>query len=199
MAILTLQVPEETARVLREIPVPGNQEKDEAHVTILFFGKELPITQISSMLPVIYEITSKTLPFSVSTNHISTFPSGADGVPVIARLNSPSLHIFRETLCKAFDDVGLFYDTKFKTYKPHFTLAYASDPKTTVGIDIPEVSWGAHEVVLWGSDQGTGRLIIKFPLSLPEGKVSTLRMPQESVLYRSFVKLARYGKFSKVA
>lgn len=199
MAILTLQVPEETARVLREVPVPGNPEREEAHVTILFFGKEVPIAEISAMLPVIYEVTSKTLPFSVSTNHISTFPAGDDGVPVIARLNAPALQSFRETLCRAFDKAGLLYSKKFPIYKPHFTLAYAPDPKTTVDIDIPEVSWGAHEVVLWGSDQGTGRLIIKFPLSLPEGKVSTLRMPQEAVLYRSFVKLARYSKFSKVA
>jgi len=187
MAALMLQVPEETARILHEIPVPGEPDKLNPHVTIVYLGKDIPINAIGSMLPVIYNVTSKTLPFSIATNHISYFPPGDDGVPIIAKINSPALQRFYETLCNALDDARISYDKKFTCYKPHTTLAYASDPKTTIDLDIPEISWGAHELVLWGSNQGTGRLVIKFPLSLPLGKAASLK--SNSVLYRALVRL----------
>lgn len=193
MAALMIQVPEETARVLHEIPVPGTKEQHDPHITVMYLGKDIPIERISKMLPVIYDVTSQTLPFSVATSHVSNFPGGDDGVPVIAKINSPALHRFRDALCKAFEDAGLPYDKKFPIYKPHTTLAYAPDPETTVDIDIPEISWGAHELVLWGSNRGTGRLVVKFPLSLPLAKVASTRTPKEA-LYRAAIKLALWGE-----
>jgi 2'-5' RNA ligase len=197
MAALMFQVPADTARVLHEIPVPGEKELGDSHITVMYLGKDVPIDRISTMLPVIYDITSKTVPFSVATNHVSNFPGGDDGVPVIARITSPALHRFRDELCAAFDEAELPYDTKFPEFKPHTTLAFSSDPETSVDLDIPEISWGAHELMLWGSDRGMGRLVIKFPLSLPMAKAARVayRRPEpQEALYRAAVKLAAWGR-----
>jgi 2'-5' RNA ligase len=192
MAALMIQIPSETARVLHEIPVPGAKELHDSHITVAYLGKDVPIERISQMLPVLYDVTSKTPPFSVTTKHVSSFPPGDDGVPVIAKIESVDLHNFRDELCAALDDAGLKYDKKFPEYKPHTTLAYDSDPKTTVDFDIPEVTWGAAELVLWGSNRGTGRLIVKFPLSLPIGKTASPK--SNDSLYRAAVQLAAWGQ-----
>lgn len=198
MAALMLQVPQETARVLHEVPVPGNPEREDPHITMLYLGKDLPVERIGEMLPVIYGVTSSTLPFSVSTSHISNFPGNDDGVPVIAKIDSPDLHRFHAALCDAFDEAEIFYDKKFPIYKPHTTLAYAPDPETKVDIDIPEISWGAHELVLWGSNHGTGRLVVKFPLSLPMAKVARASDPM-SDLYRAAVRLSLWSERNQFA
>src|SRR4051812_47233129 len=170
MAALMFVVPEETARVLRELPVPGRPEAANSHITVVYLGDDTPIERIGQLLPVLYGVTSKAVPFSVSTDLITTFPAGKDGVPVIAKVRSPELHAFRQALCQAMDEAGIEYDNKFPVFKPHVTLAYAKDPETLFEADIPEVSWSAHELLLWGSNRGVGRLIVKFPLSLPMGK-----------------------------
>ena len=192
MAALMIAVPDETARVLREIPVSGEPERHDPHITVLYLGKDVPIDRISEVLPVIYDVTSKTTPFSVSTNHVSSFPAGDDGVPVIAKISSPPLHRFREALVEAFEGNDIPYDNKFPDYKPHTTLAYDPNKDAKVDIDIPEITWGANELVLWGSNRGTGRLVVKFPLSLPMSKVAT--EPDPSPLYRAMVKLSRWGQ-----
>jgi hypothetical protein len=165
---------------------------------VIYLGKDVPLERISKMLPVIFSVTSKTPPFSVSTNHVSCFPAGDDGVPIIAKIVSPALHRLRENLIAALEDNDLEYDKKFPEYKPHTTLAYSSDPKTTVDIDIPELTWGAHELVLWGSNRGTGRLVIKFPLSLPQGKVAgpyaEAAAQAVTTYHRATVQLAAWGK-----
>lgn len=199
MAALMIKVPDETARVLRELPVPGKREEvGTAHITVMYLGKDIPIEMISSMLPVIYGVTSTTLPFSVETEEITTFPPGDDGVPVIAKIQSPALHGFRAALCAAFDEAGMPYDKKFPEYKPHTTLAYDEDEDTHgFELDIPPISWGAHELVLWGSNRGEGRLVVKFPLSLPLGKTASPR--RESALHRAAVQVAAWAQRDRFA
>jgi len=188
MAALMFAVPEETARVLTELPVPGRRELANSHITVVYLGDDTPIERIGDLLPVLHRVTSKTLPFSVSTDLISTFPAGNDGVPVIAKVRSPELHAFRAALCQAMDEAGIEYDNKFPVYKPHVTLSYARDLETGFEVDIPEVSWSAHELLLWGSNRGVGRLVVKFPLSLPFGKTASA-----NALHRATVQLALWG------
>jgi len=189
MAALMFTVPEETARILNELPVPGRREPHNSHITVVYLGDDTPIERIGELLPVLYDVTSKTLPFSVSTDLITTFPAGKDGVPVIAKVRSPELHAFRAALCQAMDEAGIEYDNKFPVFKPHVTVAYAKDPDLTFEVDIPEISWSAHELLLWGSNRGTGRLVVKFPLSLPVGKIAS-----DSALQRAMVQLALWGR-----
>jgi 2'-5' RNA ligase len=189
MAALMFTVPEETSRVLGELPVPGKPERAHLHITVVYLGDDTPIERIGQLLPVLYEVTSKTMPFSVSTDLITTFPAGKDGVPVIAKVRSPELHAFQQALRQAMDEAGIEYNNKFPVYKPHVTLAYAKDPDTLFEADIPEISWPAHELLLWGSNRGVGRLVVKFPLSLPMSRVAS-----EGALQRATVQLALWGK-----
>lgn len=187
MAALMFQVPPETARILHELEVPGNPEKHDPHITVLYLGKDVPVETISEMLPVIYRVTSTTAPFSVTTNSVGYFPPGDDGMPIIAKIDSPELHEFRKRLTDAFEAGGVEYDKKFPDYKPHTTLAYAPGRTKPFELDIPEVSWGCHELVLWGSNRGTGRLTINFPFSL--GKTAA-----QNSLSRAAVKLAAWSQ-----
>jgi 2'-5' RNA ligase len=188
MAALMIAVPEETSRVLGEIPVEGKREHHH-HITVIHLGKDIPIEAIADMLPVLYDVTSKTLPFSVSTKKLSSFPGGDDGVPVICKVDSPELHKFRAELKGALDTAGISYSNNFPEYKPHVTLAYNPDPSTKIDQNISEVTWGAHELLLWGSNRGTGRLVIKFPLSLPGAKMASV-----NALQRACVQLSIWGQ-----
>lgn len=189
MAALMFPVPEETARILNEVEVPGTPETHHLHTTVVHLGKDIPIEQIAELLPVLYQVTSRTLPFSISTDLITTFPEGEDGVPVIAKVSSPELHAFRKSICGAMDDAAIDYGKKFPVYNPHVTVAYATDQDAEFELEIPEISWSAHELMLWGSDRGTGRLVVKFPLSFPTGKVAS-----EHAYQRALVQLAMWGK-----
>jgi len=197
MAALMLQVPAETARVLHELPVPGNKEHGDPHITVMYLGKDLPIERIGEMLPVIYEVTSKTQPFSVTTSHVTNFPGGDDGVPVIAQIDSPALHRFRDKLTQAFEAADIHYDNKFPEFKPHTTLAYDPDPDTEVDFEIPKVTWGVAALTLWGADRGTGRLLVQFPLSLSQGKVAGSGFRREA-LYRAEVRLSIWSQRNRV-
>ncbi len=192
MAALMIPLPEETARVLSEIQVPGKKvDQGSSHITVLYLGKNVPVERIAVMIPVLFSITSETAPFAVSTSHVTTFPSNPDdGTPIIARIESEPLHALRKKLCAALDKAGVEYDKKYPEYKPHTTLAYDPDPDThgSADLDIPEITWGAHEIVLWGSDQGTGRLVVKFPFSIP-GKTARERT---TPLYRAATQLAAW-------
>lgn len=184
MAALMIAVPEETSRILGEIPVEGKREP-HSHITMIHIGKDIPIKVIAGMLPVLYEVTSKTPPFSVSTKKVTNFPAGDDGVPVICRVESPELHKFRAELKVALDEADISYSNNFPEFKPHVTLAYDPDPDASYDMSISEISWGVSELVLWGSNRGIGRLVIKFPLSLPGVRTASI-----AALNRARVKLA---------
>lgn len=172
MAALMFVVPDETARILKELDVPEGTPEHHSHITVVYLGDDVPIETIANVVPILYEVTFQTLPFSVSTGHVTTFPVGKDGVPVIARVDSPALHEFRAEICRALDAAGQSYSKKFPDYKPHVTLTYAKDPDTKFELSFPKLSWGCHELLLWGANRGTGRLVINFPLSLPSGRVA---------------------------
>ena len=165
MAFLGLKVPPETARLLSEIEVPGKKEsRDRYHITVLYLGEDIDIKVLAQAMEVTLEVTSETKPFTVQCSRVSSFPGGDDGTPIICPVNSDPLHDFQAKIRAAYDAAGIDYSKKHPEYKPHVTLAYSPD-------DIEEkrittVEWGAHELVLWGGDQGDGRLVITFPFSL---------------------------------
>lgn len=174
MAFLGITVPHETARLLSEIEVPGDPEPpDQFHITLLYLGDNIPMATIAEAMKATYEVTSDTRPFSVKTELLTCFPGGEDGVPVICKIESPALMVFRARLAEAFDQAGIEYSKRFPEFKPHMTLAYAPEP--IVEQVIPPVEWGAHGAVLWAGDKADGRLTITFPFSLKAPKV--LSMP----------------------
>lgn len=165
MAMVGLRVPPETARLLSGIEVEGKKEDiANFHITLLFMGGDIPIEQLAKALGAAHSVTSTTRPFSVSTSHVTCFPKGDDGVPIICPVDSDQLHDLHTKLCKAFDEAGVEYNKKYPEYKPHVTLSYADEAMEDRRI--PQVMWGAHEVVVWGGDSREASIMMTFPLTL---------------------------------
>lgn len=164
MAFLGLAVPHETARLLSKIDAPGKREPVDAyHITLLYLGKDVPMSEITKAIAAAYEVAATTRPFTVRTNLRTTFPGNEDGVPVICRVQSDDLMVFRARLAAAFDQEGVSYSKRFE-YNPHMTLSYADAPVPDQ--EFPLVEWGAHEMVLWAGDQSDDKMTVTFPFTL---------------------------------
>jgi len=172
MSFIGFRVPHETARLLSELDVPGEKDPvDHFHVTVIHLGDDVAIETLAQALVATFKVTSQTAPFTVSTSRVSCFPkktspkSAKDGkVPVICRIESDSLHRLQQNLKVSLKAAGVGFSDKFPEFKPHVTLAWAD--ANIEDKRIPTVEWGAHELVLWGGDQGDRKLIITFPFSL---------------------------------
>jgi RNA 2',3'-cyclic 3'-phosphodiesterase len=170
MAFLGIRVPNETARLFKDVDVPGTKEPPSSmHITLLFLGDNIPIETLAKAMVATIGVTSNTPPFTVATDHVTCFPTD-DNVPVICPIESKALHELQAKIRKAYDNSGIKYSKKHPEYKPHLTLAYADEEIEKRSIS--KVEWGAHEIVLWGGDEGDSRLVITFPLSLDASKTS---------------------------
>lgn len=165
MAFIGLAVPHETSRLFSEIEVDGDKTPiGEFHITMMYLGSEVGIDALAEAIKATFAVTSETKPFTVRTSRVTCFPKNEDGVPIICRVDSDALHELRERLVASFDSLGVEFNRKFPIYKPHVTLSYAEDEIEE--FTIPTLEWGAHELVLWGGDEGDRKLIVKFPFSL---------------------------------
>lgn len=174
MAFIGVKLPHEIARLLSEIKIKGEPASvDEFHVTMIYLGKDVPIDQVAKALVAAYEVTSQTPPFTMQTSMVTSFPPHPeDGVPIIARIESPALQDLRARLVASFQKHGVKFSNKHPDYKPHVTLGYSKDPLVdadkAADKQIPLVEWGVGEMVLWGSNWGDGRVTITFPFSLQQ-------------------------------
>jgi len=175
MAFIGIALPHETARLLHTIDVPGRRaDVSTFHITMLYLGKDVPIEQLGKAIVAAYAVSSQWRPFAVSTKRVSCFPPDEkDGVPIICRVDSSELHDLQANLKKALDKAGVDYSKKFPEYKPHVTLSYADAPMDDKIID--RLEWGAHEMTLWGGDEGDDRLSCTFPFSLQPTKEAVTR------------------------
>ena len=178
MAFLGIKVPDHIGDSLQKVRVPGKKEQpDHYHITMFFLGSEVPTPKLTHMVEVAHDVLTKAKPFPLKLDHVTNFPSGEDGFPIICPVESDGLKRLRQELKEAFDAKGVEYANNFPDYKPHVTLSYADQ-----GVDekaFPVVKWKADEVVLWGGDEGEDRLVVKFPYSSEASK-------------RAFVVMARY-------
>jgi 2'-5' RNA ligase len=173
MAILGVKVPHEVSRALGSIAVPGdNVSGEEKHVTLIHFGSKVPIDTITKAIVAVYDVAAKTVPFSLLMSEVSCFPKGVEGIPIITRIESPELHKLRAGICESLDKAGVDYSKKFPEYSPHITLSYSTE--LIEPFQIRPCEWTAYEMVLWGGDQGDGRISVNFPFSLP-GKQALIR------------------------
>lgn len=178
MAMVGLRVPHETARLLSEVEVPGQREAlSSLHITLLFLGDNVPIEVLAQALVATFNVTSRTRPFTVRTSTLTCFPKGDnEGVPVICRVDSDPLHELQGRLKTSYETMGVPFSKKHPTYKPHVTLSYSEEEVEEQRI--PTVEWGAHELVLWGGDDGDRRLVMTFPFSLDASHEIALRVAQ---------------------
>lgn len=184
MAFLGFRVPHETSRLFRDIEVPGTKtEMGQYHVTLLYLGNDIEVDVLAEALKATYAVTSKTRHFTVRTSMVMSFPpSPEDGHPVVARITSDELHDLRERLVLAFDEGGIDFNKKYPDYKPHVTLSYAGDAVDE--FRIPTIEWGAHELVMWGGDDGDRKLTVTFPLALRSDEKVTAQSLADRYLLR---------------
>lgn len=186
MSLLAIRLPNEIARLLSEVEVPGEKvSREEMHITMLYLGKETPIEQLVRGILATFEVTSKTRPFTVRTSRVTAFPPNPDdGTPIICPIESPELHALRKAIVASFQRNKVEFSNKYPQYKPHVTLAYSPDPLVHADHgadrDFTPVEWGVGEIILWGGNSGDDGLTVTFPLSM--------QMTREAV-YRSVVRL----------
>lgn len=186
MAFLGIRVPIETARLLKEIEVPGeNAANSELHITILCFEDNWPISELAKSLEAAYDIVSKFKPFRVTMDKVTCFPKHGDRCAIIAPVKSDELHELHDKLAKNFDKEDIDFSKRFKDYKPHVTLSFNDEEIDEQKID--KVEFVVQEVVLWGGDHGDDRIFITFPLKGPvKSKYSFLEQKLDT-----FYKLAK--------
>jgi 2'-5' RNA ligase len=197
MAFVGLRVPPETARLLSTIDYGdfGDPEPVSAyHITLLNLGEEMPLENVAAALEPLVEVASATRPFTVQTSHVTTFPPHPEHktVPVICRIDSNEVQDLHMRLRAAFDKAGIPYSKRFKEFCPHVTLAYANDPTvhTDNAVDkhFPVVTWGAHEIVLWGGDNADERIVMTAPLSL--GNKGQAAANLKKATFEGFIRIA---------
>jgi 2'-5' RNA ligase len=165
MAFLGLKVPPEIGKLFEQFTVPGNREqRDRYHITVLYLGSEVSIDGIAKATEAAYGVASRARPFQVSSRLVTSFPAGDDGVPIIAKIESPELMMFQAALKVAFKSSGVSFNDKYPEYKPHVTLAYSDAGTDMPDQPIPPISWTVSELVLWGGDEGERRIVVQFPL-----------------------------------
>ena len=173
MSFLGLKVPHETARLLSGLEVPGKREAVSSfHVTMFYFGDELDIDRLADIIKVTFEAITGTKPFTVRTSQLTSFPAAKDTpTPIICRVESDALHDLRDKIKQAYEAAGVEFANNHPEYKPHVTLSY-SDEGGVEEQRIPTVEWGAHELVLWGGDDGDDTLVAHFPFALGDLEVA---------------------------
>ena len=181
MAFLGIRVPHECGRLLSQIEVDGDKTStSDLHITLLHFGDEWPISEISKSLEATYKIVSDVKPFRVKMNRVSHFSKGEGGkYPIISRVESKELHKVREALAKEFDKKKIEYSKNFKDYKPHVTLAYIDDEPND--FDFDAVEFVVQEIVLWGGDHGDDRIFVTFSLAGPEANKNALLVQKADI------------------
>lgn len=176
MAFIGLRVPAATARLFGEIDVPGDKEDSASlHVTIIYLGEDVDISALTEAIQATYAVTSKTKPFTVRTSRVFSFPENPDyksGHPVISYVESDDLHALRDNLVAGLDGAGIEFNKKYPSYRPHVTVAYS--PEAVEEFRIPTIEWGAHEIVMWGGDEGDRKLTVTFPLALSPSNVTAM-------------------------
>jgi len=174
MAFIGIRVPHECGRLFSKIEVPGEKTSvSEMHITLLYFGDNWPISEISKSIEVAYNALSEFSPFLITTNQVSCFSPSPDGkYPIITKIQSADLQKLRKKLANQFDKNNIEYSKVHKEYKPHITLSYAEDKINK--IDFHPIEFMVNEVVLWCGDHGDDRLFTVFPLEGVQNKNALL-------------------------
>lgn len=177
MAFIGIKVPQNISKLLSKIKVSGEKgDISEYHTTLLFFGQDYPISEISKSMKYIYDTASATKPFLIKIDTIGCFPKNPEykknSCPIIAKIESKELHKLQEKLKKTLDKNEIKFSKTFKDYKPHITLSYSK--KEIQEFKIDSIEFLVSELVLWGGNSGDEQLSITFPLKPLTNKKSLL-------------------------
>lgn len=184
MAFLGIKVPHEVARLFRTLDVPGEQSSEnEYHITILCFEDNWPISEVAKAMEATFDAVSDFDPLHIKMSQMTCFPKReGKKVPIIAKVECKELHSLNSALKKAFDKKEVEYSKTFNTYNPHMTLAFADDEIKDEKFDT--IEFFAHEIVLWGGDNGDDRIFITFPLKSSDKKKHSYLLQKADVFYK---------------
>jgi 2'-5' RNA ligase len=162
MAMLAIPISQDISRLFQEFDL--DIEKDPSnHITLFYFGDNIPMSRILKIIPIIFDITENLKPFTVTTSGYSFFNSD-DLYPVICPVKSPTLISLRKKICTAFDNSKIKYDKTFPDYKPHITLGHSKDkPKNT---KFPKVEFLISQLALYAGDTSDTKLFVNFPFTI---------------------------------
>ena len=161
--MLAIPIPQDISRLFQEFDLDIERDPSN-HITIFYFGDDLPISKILKMIPVIFDITNNMKPFTASASSYSFFDSD-EMYPVICPVKSKELIDFRSELKRAFDKKKIKYDTKFPEYKPHITLGFSNE-KPEKDKKFPKVEFTISQVALYAGDTADTRLFVNFPFTI---------------------------------
>lgn len=164
MAFIGIKVPKKIAQELYMIEAPGERsEPEEMHITLVYLGKMAPLAQVIRAGAVVAALAQKTKPFLVGCATRTCFSANPDsGVPVIARVQSPTIAKFRTEITKQMKEADVGYSEKYPKFEPHITLSYSEDPCDDLEFD--PVIWKVGSVAIWGGEEMTDRIVTMIEL-----------------------------------
>jgi 2'-5' RNA ligase len=182
MAFLGIRVPTTVGKQLSKIDVPGEKSStSELHITLLYFGKQWPVSEISKALEACYEVTSKFNPFFAKLTKVTSFSKlPNDKFPVISKVESEELHHLRTMLANKFDEEKIEFSKTYKDFNPHVTLSYSDTAPEE--IEFSPVEFAIEEVILWGGDHGEDRIFVTLPLGGTQFDKDAMRLKKSEIL-----------------
>jgi 2'-5' RNA ligase len=153
MAIVSISVPQDISSQLSSIDVPGELvSPSDMHITMVYLGKGISLSTMLKATAVCRMLAKKRNPFLVGTALVSSFPENEDGIPIIAKIVSPSIKSIRDDLISLLQKFGIDYNNKYPDFTPHVTLSYS---KTEMDdFRIFPVQWKVGSLNIWGDDYG---------------------------------------------
>lgn len=168
MAMLAIPISQDISRLFREIEIDANRDSSD-HISLFYFGDNLPIQKILKIIPIVFDICSIKRPFEVTCSKIISFPKGKHGYPIVAEIKSEELEDIRNSIKKLFNKKNIKYEDNFPEFRPHITLGYSeNEPKD---IKFEKVKWAISQVGLYGGDTADSKIFVNFPFTLGTSKV----------------------------
>lgn len=177
--MLAIPIQHDISRLFQEFDLDIERDPSD-HITMFYFGDDLPMSRILKIIPVIFELTKDMKPFTASIASYSCFDSD-ELYPVICPVKSKKLIELREKIKKHFFDKKISFDKKFPEYKPHITLGYSK--KKEKNTKFPKVEFTISQLALYAGDSTDTKLFVNFPFTVSRfDKLSHLSSAYESLL-----------------
>ena len=162
MAMLAIPIQPDISRLFQEFDLDIERDTSN-HITLFYFGDDLPMSRILKIIPIIFDLTEDLEPFTASTSNYSFFESD-DTYPIICPVKSKGLVSLRKKIQSGFDKSKVKYDKKFPDYHPHITLGYSNDkPKNT---KFPKVEFTISQLALYCGDTSDTKMYVNFPFTI---------------------------------
>lgn len=154
MAIIAIEVPVGVAMYLNRLNLPGTKTPmEEMHVTIAQIDQDLTPVDVSVVSGIAKEATSLFETFTACLDHVTCFPKGTNGVPVICPVMSSVLKNVHSCIVEALDARNISFSKKFPDYKPHVTLSWANDHVDAMNLVQP-IQWSVSHLAMWPTTSG---------------------------------------------